>query len=51
MWKNVDTEMIGWSGAVQAKLNSLAKFNVFGLIVLTPKDVKRKLLDINGYLL
>ena len=42
MWKNVDIEMIGQNKkkTIQAKLNSLTKREVFGLIVQTPKDVK-----------
>ena len=29
-----------WKKVIQAKLNSLTKWEVFGLVVQTPKDVK-----------
>ena len=37
-----------WKEAIQAKLNSLTKREVFGPVVQTPKDVKP--VGYNGYL-
>ena len=36
--KNVDVEMIGQCG-IQIKLNSLVKYEIFGLVVHTPNGV------------